>query len=168
MSKIVEILDDIEWLCKHVTKGHELKDDLKQEVVLTILETYGDCERYTLDDLRKIAAKIIYTKWYTRDGIQEIGTKNVNSFSYLYRDFNELANIDIDEIRGLYEPEEHNEDTLNTLLKSNKLTSLEKDILREYVRRNCKVSQFSLDADVSRFHLNKRINEILKKCKEIL
>ena len=112
VEKITLMLSDIEYLCKHVTQGHELCEDLQQEVVLALLETKKETiEELDLNELKKYATSIVYKKWFTGDGREMLGDKNVRSFTYKFRDFNLLSQTDIEHFKYVYrdEQEEFNE-----------------------------------------------------------
>lgn len=168
---ILSIYDELLAICKAATDNHELTEDLRQEVVLALYNKTEEelTEIYNAGRLGTYAAMIAYRKWYFRNGSQFDGQKNTSCFRYVYRDFNFIASVDLEDVKNLLDYEDfNNEQHVKELYKelTAHLEPLERDILREYVNRNCKVSQLAKDAGVSRRHLQKRMDFIKEKIKE--
>lgn len=175
MKQIEEILPDLKRICDHLTKYKDISNDLQQEVLLELLEMPKD-KLENITHLKQYVMKKVYMMYLSKSIIKG-KYYNTKSFYYRFRHFNALSlEEDISEyhnIESMFDQSEQSDeqsakDAFQEILSSNKLTALEKDILKEYVRRNCKISQYAKDAEVSRYQLDSRINSILEKCKTIL
>ena len=173
MDRIMECYDDITKLCYHLARGGELWEDLRQEVLLELYQIPKE-RLDKIECVKKYAARIIYLSWLSPRMLKG-GYYNKKSFYFKYKYFSDRS---IDSGNGIFdflvenyrrEEEESNtpESFYNDIMTSEEITAFEKDVLREYVRRNCKVSQYAKDAGVDRIQLKKRIEEILEKCKNL-
>lgn len=167
---IVEIYDKLLFICKTVTDNHELTEDLRQEVVTDLLQMDEEKVLMLHDQgrLEKYATSIAFRKWYFNNGT-EVGQKDNSCFRYVYRDFNFVAGTDIEDLKSkLFFDEYDNEEDIRELYRiaTENLDPLEREILKEYTRRNCKVSQYAKDVGLSRQQLTKRIDFIKEKIKK--
>lgn len=153
--------NSIKKACNIVTNGHELKDDLAQEVALVMLTS-------DLSKVKNIEAYIFmvaYYKWNSNNG-KDIGSKD-NSFKGLYRDYSIINCYDTEDLKHCLTEEEsvNRFDRLYSTI--NKLPANEQQIIKEYMRFNCNTSNFSKSCDISRRNLDLRIKSIIEKCKTI-
>jgi len=164
-EKITSIIPDLTKICFHLTKGHELTNDLIQEILLELLEKTDD-QIDEIEDVRKYASRMAYLMWLS-EGIMKDKYINTRSFHYKFRYFEKLSQADIEDMIWLAAPEDEKrpEEVYDEILSSNYITNEDKAILKEYVRRDCKVSQLAVDAGVNRHRLSKRIKKIIEKCK---
>jgi hypothetical protein len=165
---IISIYNDLVNISKFVTKNHELQHDLTSEVVLSLLDK-GDrlVEIYNNEDIYNYSFRIAYIKWNMNNGV-EIGNKNNSCFKSIYRDYDLINSVDVDDLKYKL-PNEEESTQLSDVYKAIELlpNSLKKQTIKKYISLGCNLREMADEVEISRFHLKKVINEILIETKQI-
>lgn len=145
-----EINKIVDTICKHITKGGELADDLKQEVILELLKK-GDIEhRYQTQTLYTYAYGIAY-KMYHLHG---------SAFHRKHRKYRYYESEELDQVHDHVE-QDLTESQVQDLI--NELDEMDRLWMREYKRRNCSAKKLAEDTGVSRPSVMARIKHIINE-----
>ena len=160
---IKDISQEVEKMCEVVSSNHSLKQDLSQEVLLSLLEK-GEEDLNDLHDRGKLlgyAFRIAYLKWNSNNGVPVGGVNNSN-FKAVYRDYDYINCVELDDVLHYSTEEAVNaQDQVNDLLR--KLTTLERRVLQEYLDVNLKITNFANNSGISRSNLKVRLDAIFDK-----
>jgi len=153
------IYKDIIKICEIITSNDPLSLDLAQEVSIVMMS------KENIDSPLDYAFKVAWFKWNSNNGVEQ-GKKNNGAFKYLYRDYtNGWSDIEDYKYICNEETEPTNTERLDSVLS--KLDTLEYDVMKEYIRKGCNVSLFSLHSDIERRSLEARIKTIIEKCQTL-
>jgi hypothetical protein len=151
-------------MCKVISKGDELHEDLAQEVTLYLLTLDKDKikESYERGTLCNYAFTVSYMKWNSNNG-REVGEVNNSCFKAVYRDYKYFTD-DLEDYRNNLYEEEDNPFNIDTLLVQ--LSTLDRLTLEELMTVNFNISLLSERTNITRHNLKIRIDAIYDKLRD--
>lgn len=164
---IVQILPELKNISRFITKNDELQHDLTSEVVLSLLNNKRLVQIYNEEDIYNYSFRIAYVKWNMNNGV-DVGGKNTSCFKAIYRDYDLINSVDVDDLKYTLKVEEQH-DIINSIHNAVNLipNEIKRQTIKKYISLGCNLRELSDEVGVSRFHLKKLIDDILIEVKQI-
>jgi hypothetical protein len=164
---IVQILPELKNISRFITKNDELQHDLTSEVVLSLLNNKRLVEIYKDEDIYNYSFRIAYVKWNMNNGV-DVGSKNTSCFKAIYRDYDLINSVDVDDLKYTLKVEEQT-DIISSIHNAVNLipNEIKRQTIKKYISLGCNLRELSDEVGVSRFHLKKLIDDILIEVKQI-
>lgn len=153
-----QINEELNRICNAITLGHPLAKDLRQEVLMVVLQK-DSIQRLITNDYKQF-------KLWCYGTAYRLWNSPRSTFNYKrYDDYREVAGEDIIKLYATY-ASESNEDTILDYL--DELPEIDQLWLREYLNNNCSISKLSRATGVTRGAISSRLKEIYAKLKSFL